>query len=70
MAWNNTAENITKYFHKGSRIGLTGRLQTGDYEKQDGTKVYTTDVIVEKFDFLDNKNETDKSLSVSFLWSC
>ena len=55
-AWRQTAELIANYFKKGNRIGVTGRIQTGSYEK-DGTKVYTTDVIVESIDFVESKNE-------------
>lgn len=55
VAWNKSAETITKYFKKGSQIGLNGRIQTGSYEREDQTKVYTTDIIVEDFDFVDKK---------------
>lgn len=50
-----TAEFVEKYFFKGSRIGLSGRIQTGSYEK-DGQKVYTTDVFVEEVEFVDSKS--------------
>ncbi len=53
IAFNKTAENINKFFAKGRRIAVTGRLQTGSYEK-DGQKLYTTDVIVDRFDFCDS----------------
>lgn len=56
VAWGKTAELIGTYFGKGSRIGVTGRLQTGSYTKQDGTKVYTTDVLVDKITFVDKSN--------------
>lgn len=55
VAWNKSAEIINQYFKKGSLIGIEGRLQTGSYEKENGDKVYTTDVIVENFDFLEKK---------------
>ena len=57
IAWNKGAETIVKHFKKGHQIGIVGRLQTGSYEKEDGTKAYTTDVIVEEFDFVEKKNE-------------
>lgn len=57
VAWNGSAETITKYFKKGSQIGINGRIQTGSYDKEDGTKAYTTDVIVEDFDFVDKKTD-------------
>lgn len=55
VAFGKTAEFIEKYFSKGQRIGLNGRIQTGSYDKEDGTKVYTTDVIVENVEFVDSK---------------
>lgn len=60
VAFGKTAENIEKFFHKGSQIGLTGHIQTGSYEK-DGVKRYTTDVIVDRFDFCGKKDEQDPS---------
>lgn len=54
-AFGKTAENIGKYFGKGKPILIEGRIQTGSYEK-DGVKHYTTDVIVETFDFMDSKS--------------
>ena len=55
VAFGKTAEFIEKYFKKGMRIGLQGRIQTGSYDNQDGTKVYTTDVVVENCEFVENK---------------
>lgn len=55
VAFGKTAEFIGKYFQKGSKIGLEGRIQTGSYEK-DGQRVYTTDVIAERVEFCDSKN--------------
>ena len=52
-AFGKTAENIGKFFGKGDRIGISGHLQTGSYEKPDGTKVYTTDIMVDRFDFIE-----------------
>lgn len=56
VAFGRTAENIGKYFSKGSQIGITGRIQTGSYEK-DGVKHYTTDIIVDRFDFVGKREE-------------
>lgn len=50
-----TAEFIGKYFDKGSRIGLTGSIQTGSYKNKDGNTVYTTDVIVDNVEFVESK---------------
>lgn len=61
VAWRKTAELIAQYFKKGSQIGISGRIQTGSYDKEDGTKVYTTDVIVEDITFIDKKQDTQSS---------
>lgn len=45
-----SAENCEKYLHKGDRVAVTGKIQTGSYEK-DGRKVYTTDVIADRVEF-------------------
>lgn len=56
VAWRKTAELINKHFKKGSELGITGRIQTGSYEREDGSKIYTTDVIVEEITFVGSKN--------------
>lgn len=57
IAFGKTAELIENYFHKGMRIGLNGRIQTGSYTNKDGKKVYTTDIIAEQVEFLDSKSD-------------
>lgn len=57
VAWGKTAENIGNYFHKGNRIAITGHIQTGSYEK-DGQRIYTTDVIVDSFDFIESNSSS------------
>lgn len=57
VAWNKTAELINKHFSKGSEIGLSGRIQTGSYDDKDGSKRYTTDIIVEEITFIGSKKE-------------
>ena len=54
--WGNRAEVMSKYIKKGHRVGISGRLETGSYEK-DGHKVYTTEVVVDDFDFLEPKSD-------------
>lgn len=56
VAFGKTAELIANYFNKGNRIGLEGRIQTGSYNKQDGTRVYTTDVFVSSVEFIEPRN--------------
>lgn len=54
VAFSKTAEFVEKYFKKGMRIGLCGRIQTGSYEK-DGKKIYTTDIVCEEVEFVESK---------------
>jgi len=56
-AFGKAAEFIEKYFRKGQRIGLTGRIQTGSYTNKDDVKVYTTDVIVDRVEFVESKKQ-------------
>lgn len=60
-AFGKTAEFMEKYFYKGKRIGLNGRIQTGSYTNKDGQKVYTTDVIAENVEFVESKGADDNS---------
>lgn len=53
IAFGKTAENIATYFRKGQRIAVSGHIQTGSYEK-DGQRIYTTDVVVDSFDFVES----------------
>ena len=61
VAFGKTAEFIEKYFFKGTKMVLEGRIQTGNYTNQEGQKVYTTDVVVEQVEFAESKvsNEND-----------
>lgn len=54
VAFGKTAEFINKYFHKGMKIALEGRIQTGSYDK-DGVKHYTTDVVADSVEFAESK---------------
>lgn len=60
QAWNNTAEFINKYFHKGDPIEIIGRLRTDNYEKQDGSKVYETYILVSEAGFALSKGKTEE----------
>ena len=55
IAFDKAAEFAEKYFHQGTRIVVTGRIQTGSYTNKDGQKVYTTDVVVEDQEFAESK---------------
>ena len=52
VAFGKAAETIATYVKKGNQFAVTGRIQTGSYEAQDGSKRYTTDVIVTGFNFV------------------
>ncbi len=57
VAFGKTAENIEKYCKKGSLVLIMGRLQTGSYEK-DGRKIYTTEVLLDRVEFLEKKSDS------------
>ena len=61
VAFNKPAELIAQYFVKGRQIAIAGHIQTGSYLKDDGAKVYTTDVVVESFEFCDSSNKSNSS---------
>ncbi len=52
-AFGKTAEILANHFAKGSKIGISGSLQTGSYENKEGQRVYTTDVVIEQFTFVE-----------------
>lgn len=58
VAFGKTAEFMEKYIRKGTKIALTGRIQTGSYTNKDGVKVYTTDVIADELEFAESKNSS------------
>lgn len=51
------------YLHKGMKIAITGRIQTGSYTNREGQKVYTTDVIVEEQEFAESKKAQEGGVS-------
>ena len=56
VSFGKTAEFAEKYYHKGTKICVCGRIQTGSYTNKDGQKVYTTEVVVEEQEFAESKN--------------
>ena len=56
VAFRQTAEFVSKYFHKGDMIALEGSIRTGSYVNKDGQKVYTTDVYVDSVEFCGSKS--------------
>ena len=58
-AFKHNADYVCNYAHKGDKVALTGRIQTGSYEKQDGTKVYTTDIMVDNVEVIRGKAKSE-----------
>lgn len=56
VAFGKAAEFAERYLHKGTKIALTGRIQTGSYTNKDGRRVYTTDIVAEDQEFAESKN--------------
>lgn len=65
-AFGKTAELINQYMHKGSRLGVVGTIQTGSYQNQDGQTVYTTDILVNRCEFLESKKEQQNAQQPNF----
>ena len=59
IAFGKLGEFAEKYLHKGVKIAVTGRIQTGSYKNKDGNTVYTTDVVVEEQEFCESKSQTN-----------
>ena len=57
VVWRRQAENVANYLDKGSQVSIDGRIQTGSYTAQDGSKRYTTDVVIENICFLKSKEK-------------
>ena len=55
IAFGKSGEFAEKYLHKGTKVVITGRIQTGSYTNKDGNKVYTTDVVIETAEFAESK---------------
>ena len=61
VAFDRAGEFAEKYFHQGTKLVVTGRIQTGSYTNRDGQKVYTTEVMVEEQEFAESRAESDAS---------
>ena len=59
VAWRGTAESLANYQRKGNLIGIDGRIQTRNYEDNEGRRVYVTEVIAESVQFLEPKRVSD-----------
>lgn len=60
VAWGKIAEIIANYTSKGSQIGITGRIQTRNYEGNDGKRVYVTEVVAESINLLDSRSSNEQ----------
>lgn len=67
VAFGKTAEFVSKYFKKGMKIALNGRIQTGSYTNRDGNTVYTTDVIAENVEFAESKRKEEEPKENEFI---
>ena len=61
VAFGRAGEFAERYFRKGTKIAVTGRIQTGSYTNKDGVRVYTTEVVVEEQEFAESKNASSGS---------
>ena len=61
VAWDKTGENVGKYMTKGRLIAVEGRIQTRNYDNNEGRKVYVTEVIASNVQFLESRNATSNS---------
>ena len=61
VAFGRQGEFAEKYFRKGIKIAITGRIQTGSYTNKDGQRVYTTDVVVEEQEFAESKSVSESN---------
>ncbi|HEP1431164.1 single-stranded DNA-binding protein ssb [Streptococcus pyogenes] len=61
VIWRQPAENLANWAQKGALIGVTGRIQTRNYENQQGQRVYVTEVVAENFQMLESRNSQQQS---------
>lgn len=61
VIWRKAAENFANFTHKGSLVGIEGRIQTRNYENQQGQRVYVTEVVVENFSLLEPRSQNQNS---------
>lgn len=66
VIWRKAAENFSKFTHKGSLVGIDGRIQTRSYDNQQGQRVYVTEVVVDNFALLDSKGGSQAKVDDPF----
>lgn len=57
VLWRQAAENLANWTKKGSLVGVTGRIQTRNYDNQQGQRVYVTEVVAERFQLLESRGD-------------
>lgn len=60
VIWNKTAENFCNFTRKGSLVGIDGRIQTRSYENTEGTRIYVTEVVADRFSLLESKPKDEQ----------
>lgn len=68
VAFGKLGEFAEKYLHKGTKVVVAGRIQTGSYTNNDGIKVYTTDIIAEEQEFAESKNSSSNAETPAHTW--
>ena len=63
VVWDKLAENLSKYQKKGNQVAVEGRIQTRNYEDKDGKRVYVTEVVADRVQFLSTKGSTSDGVS-------
>ena len=66
VAWNKTADIVAQYTHKGSLVGVEGRIQTRSYDDQSGRRMYVTEVVADRIQFLESKNASANNDSTGY----
>lgn len=65
VAWNKTADLVSQYLHKGSLVGLEGRIQTSSYDNAQGQRVYRTEVVADSVQFLEPKGTANANVNMT-----
>ena len=66
IAFGKTGETIAQYLTKGRQLAVTGSIRTGSYDAKDGTKRYTTDIVVDSFEFIGSSKNDNQGSNNSF----
>ena len=66
VAWNKTGEFVSKYFKKGQQVGVIGRIQTRNWDDEQGQKHYVTEVVAEEVYFADSRRDDEGTSAAGF----